>query len=274
MGEPAAIGVERYRPPHMVARRLSCRAPSGRELPIVLLGDVVVAPEMACREPGLGWLELEGVPRLSMDLAQRLEHAMDGLRIGSWPFSAPLERWNEAAEVYPCLAVATGEEAATSVVASCECVSSVLRMPNQDVAMDLRSEHSQPGLGLMTGDRLRSGSRGVAELFVGIRRVLGLVASGLALAACVYYVLGTAEWLWSLRDGFAGDEIQSGLVLILAALVFPGITRLLARRVGPTMTLSPTVGPDDHQTVVSQLPGVYRAGVTLQLLAFLGFVIW
>jgi hypothetical protein len=258
----------------MVARRLSCRAPSGREFPIVLLGEVVIAPEMACKEPGLGWLELEGVPRLTMDVAQRLEGVVDGLRIGSWPFSAPLERWNRAAEVYPCLAIATDEEAATSVVESCEFVSSDLRMPNQDVAMDRGSLRSQPGLGLMTGDRLRSGSHGVAELFIGIRRVLGLAASGLALAACVYYVLGTAGWLWSLGDGIAGDEIQSGLVLILAALVFSGITRVLARRLSPTMTLSPTVGPDDRQTVVSQLPGVYRAGVTLQLLAFLGFVIW
>src|SRR4051794_32449200 len=176
----------------MVARRLSCRAPSGREFPIVLLGEVVIAPEMACKEPGLGWLELEEVPQLSMDVAQRLERVVDGLRIGSWPFSAPLERWNRAAEVYPCLAVATDEEAATSVVANCEFVS---------------SERSQPGLGLVTGDRLRSGSRGVAELFVGIRRVLGLLASGLALAACVFYLLGTAGWLWSLRDGIARDEI-------------------------------------------------------------------
>jgi hypothetical protein len=257
----------------MVARRLSCRAPSGREFPIILLGEVVIAPEMACKEPGLGWLELEGIPRLSMDVAQRLERVVDGLRIGSWPFSAPLERWNRAAEVYPCLAVAA-DEAATSVVASCAFVSSDLRMPNQDVAMELRSERSQPGPGLVTGDRLRSGSHGVAELFVGIRRVLGLVASGLALAACLYYVLGTAGWLWGLRDGIAGDEIQSGLVLILAALVVSGITRVLARRLGPTMTLSLTVAPDDRETVVSQIPGVYRAGITLQLLAFLGFVIW
>src|SRR4051794_36613862 len=64
--EPAAVGVERYRPRRMVARHLSCRAPSGGEFPIILLGDVVIAPEMACKEPGLGWLELEAVPRLSM----------------------------------------------------------------------------------------------------------------------------------------------------------------------------------------------------------------
>src|SRR4051794_27672361 len=187
----AAIEVERYRPPRMVARRLSCRAPSGRELSIVLLGDVVVAPEMACREPRLGWLELEGVPRLSMDLAQRLERAMDGLWIGSWPFSAPLERWNEAAEVYPCLAVATDDDTATS-----ELPSSDLSVQKQDVAMGLRTEQSRDWLGLMAGDRLQSESGGVVELFIGIRRALGLIACGLALAASVYYVLGTAGWLW------------------------------------------------------------------------------
>jgi hypothetical protein len=59
--------------------------------------------------------------------------------------------------------------------------------------------------------------------------------------------------------------------LILAAVVFSRITRALGRRLSRTMTLS---GPDDRETVVSQLPSVYRAGVTLQLLAFLGFLIW
>src|SRR3954454_6340216 len=63
-GEPAAIGVERYRPLYMVARRLRCSAPSGREFPIVVIGDFVIAPETVCSEPGLGWLELERFPRL------------------------------------------------------------------------------------------------------------------------------------------------------------------------------------------------------------------
>jgi hypothetical protein len=179
----------------MVARRLSCRAPSGREFPIVVLGDVVIAPETACKEPGLGWLELEGIPRLTTDVSQRLERVIDGLRIGSWPFSAPLERWNEAAEFYPCLAVAIDDEAATSVVANCELSSSDLGVPKQDVALGRRPEQSRDRSDLMTGDRLRSGSRGVIDLFIGIRRALGLIATGLALAACVYYVLGVDEAL-------------------------------------------------------------------------------
>jgi hypothetical protein len=258
----------------MLARRLSCRAPSGREFSIVLLGDVVIAPETVCSEPGLGWLELERLPRLSMDLSQRLERVIDGLRIGYWPFCAPLERWNEAAQIYPCLRVAIDDEAARSVVASCELPSIDVGMPKQDAAMDLRDERPHAWFDVMTGDRLRSGSRGVVELFVGIRQVLRLVASGLALAACVYYALGTADWLWNLRDGITGDEIQNGLMLILAALVFSGITRTLGSRPNPTMPLTPNVGSDDRQTVLSQLSGVYRAGVTLQLLAFLGFVIW
>ena len=72
-------------------------------------------------------------------------------------------------------------------------------------------------------ERLLWGSRGVVELFLGIRQLLGLAGIGLALAACVYYVLGTAGWLWSLRDGITGGESQNGLVLILAALLFSGI---------------------------------------------------
>jgi hypothetical protein len=256
----------------MAARRLSCRAPSGREFPIVLVGNVVIAPETVSREPGLGWLELEGLPRLSMEISQRLERVIDGLRIGCWPFCAPLERWNEAAEIYPCLAVAVHGEAASSVVASCELLSSDLGILKQDVAI-LRREPSEPGFGLMTADRVRSGTSGVVELFAGTRQVLGLLASGLALAACIYYLLGTADWLWNLRDGITGDEIQSGLVLLVAALVFSGITRTLGCRSPSTMTPPANVGSDDRQTVVDQLPGVYRAGVTLQLLAFLGFLI-
>jgi hypothetical protein len=272
-GKPAGIGVERYRPARMVARRLSCRAPSGLEFPIVLLGDVVIAPERVCKEPGLGWLELERLPRLSMEISQLLEGGIEGLRIGCWPFCAPLERWNKAAEVYPCLAVAVDGDAGASVVVSCELEPGDLPMSRQSGPMP-QSERPRACFDLMTGDRFRAGSVGVIELFVGIRRVLWLTVSGLALAACVYYVLGTSDWLWSLRDGITGGEIQSGLVLILAALVFSGITRVCGnRRSSPTMASSLSAGSDD-QTVVSQLPSVYRVGITLQFLAFLGFVIW
>ena len=259
----------------MVARRLSCRAPSGREFPVVLLGDVVIAPETVCKEPGLGWLELERLPRLSMEISQRLERVIDGLRIGCWPFCAPLERWSEAAKVYPCLAVAIDDEAEASVVGTSELPSRVPGTPKYDIAMDLPGERPEAGFRVMTGGRLRSGSRGVVELFLGIRQLRGLVASVLALAACVYYALATIDWLWSLRDGLTGDEVQAGVVLILAALVVSEITRMLANRLAaPTMARSCIVDSDDRQTVVSQLPSVYRTGITLQLLALLGFVIW
>jgi hypothetical protein len=175
----------------------------------------------------------------------------------------------------PILAVVVDDEAAGSVVAICRLPSKDLGMPKHGIAMDSRGARPQTGFRAMTGDRLRSGSRGVVELLLGVRQVLALMASGLALAACVYYILGTVNWLWSLRDGIAGDEVQGGLVLILAALVFSGITRMVGdRRSSPRMTSSHSVGSDDRQTVVSQLPSVYRAGITLQLLALLGFVIW
>src|SRR5262245_43691755 len=48
----AAVGVERYRPSRMVARRLRCRAPSGLEFPVVVIGSIVIAPETVCSEPG------------------------------------------------------------------------------------------------------------------------------------------------------------------------------------------------------------------------------
>jgi hypothetical protein len=274
MGEPAAIWGERYRPARMVARHLSCRAPSGRELPIVVLGDVVIAPATACEEPGLAWLELERLPRLSSEIAQRLERLLDGMRIGCWSFCAPLERWNEAAKVYPCLAIPTDDQAGASHVATCELPSSDLSMPQHNVSMDLRGERPRVGLSVMTGDRLPSGSRGVVELFLGIRQVLALVASGLALVVSVYYLVSTADWLWRLRDGITGGEVQGGLVLMLAAIVLSGITRTLGGRPRAAMTPSSDSGFNDRHTVVSRLPCVYRAGVTLQLVAFLGFVIW
>jgi hypothetical protein len=253
----------------MVVRRLSCRAPSGTEFPIVLLGDRVIAPETVYQEPGLAWLELERLPRLSMEASQYLERVIDGLRIGCWPFCAPVARWNRAADLYPCLTVPIDGEAAYEVR------SSELRAPRQGDPMNLPGEPPQAGPDMTIADRLLLGSRGVVELFAGSRHLLGLAGIGLALAACVYYVLGTAGWLWSLRDGITSGEVQNGLVLVLAALLFSGITRTLRdRRATPKMPMLTNVDRRDRQLVLYLLPDIYRAGVTLQLLGFLGFAIW
>lgn len=262
-------------PAHMVARRLSSRAPSGNEFPIVLLGDRVIAPETIYKEPGLAWLELERLPRLSLEASQYLERVIDGLRIGCWPFCAPVARWNRAAELYPCLAVPIDGEAAASVAAAYEVRSSELRVPRQSDPMDLPGSQPQAGSGMTIAERLRLGSRGVVELLVAIRQLLGLVGSGLALAACVYYVVGTVGWLWSLRDGITGGEVQNGLMLILAALLFSGITRTFREsRATPKMPMLTNADHLDRQPVLDLLPDIYRAGVTFQLVALLGFVIW
>jgi hypothetical protein len=259
----------------MLARRLSCRAPSGLEFPVVLLEDVVIAPETVQKEPGLGWLALERLPRLSIEASLHLERVIDGLRIGCWPFCAPLERWNRAAEIYPCLAIAIDDEAASTLATNCKVRSSDLRLPRQVDLMDRRRDRFQAGSDVIMGDRVRSGSRAVGELFLGIRRALRCAASWLALAACIYYVLGAAGWLWTLRDGISGGEVQSGLVLILAALVFSRITQVLRdRRATRSMTSWTDASCRDRETVISLAPDVYRAGVTLQALALLGFVIW
>jgi hypothetical protein len=253
----------RYGASRMVARRAHRCTPSGREVTLVVLDGSVIAPEAAHREPGLGWLEAEGHQRLSAEAARRLEDSIDGLRIGCWPYRAPIERWNEAAELHPCLALAASGDGDTIYnVGSIEPL-----MPRRDDATAIRDNRRAVETRRSIANRLRTGSQAVAELFLGVREALRLVVTGLALAACTYYLLGCASWLWKLRDGMTAGETQGGVALIVAALLCWAITQLLGRP-------APARATQHRQPVTHTCLGVYRAGITLQLSALLGFIIW
>ena len=210
-----------------------------------------------------------------MEASLHLERVIDGLRIGCWPFCAPLARWNEAAEIYPCLAIAVDDEAASVVATSRE-------VPSSDSACRdkltrwTRGATGRAGSSVTMGDRLR----------------FGITCSRRALPRhpASYWDLQRVDWRSppasttssALPAGFgasvtasAAAKFKSGLVLILAALVFSRITQALRdRRATRRRTSWTGVGCRDRQTVVSLMPDVYRAGVTLQSLALLGFVIW
>src|SRR3954469_11157711 len=109
MGPPSHVtgreadGAPRYRPEGMVLHACVCRAPSGRDLPVLVVDEYVIAPESSRTEVGLGWLELEGHARLTSEAASQLQRGIDGFDLGSWPFCVPITRWDNAAQLQPFL---------------------------------------------------------------------------------------------------------------------------------------------------------------------------
>jgi hypothetical protein len=259
-------GGRRYRPRQMVARRASCGTAFGEELQLAVLGSSVVAPEGARNEPGLAWLETEGHPQLSVEESRRLEDAVEGLRIGCWPYRAPVRRWNEAVELYPWLALAVKDD---SWNPSYEVDDQELLPPPRHVVRR-HFYDARPGRRLPTVDLLRAGLAGVGELFFGIRHAARLLVLAVLLAACAYYAVATAAWLWQLRDGMGMNELQGGIALMLAAIACTAVAgvsgvaserrRARWRRFGDTAALT--------------CLRLWRVGIMLQLSALVGFLIW
>jgi hypothetical protein len=213
----------------------------------------------------LAWLEIEGHSRLSSAESRRLEDAVEGLGIGCWPYRAPIGRWNEAVELHPWLALAVKDD---SGALSYEVDTQELRAPRH-VVRGLFDD-ARPGRPLPRVDLLRGGLAGVGDLFVGVRHAARLLVVAVLLAACVYYAVGTATWLWQLRDGMGTNELQGGIALMLAAIACSAVAgisgvaserrRARSRRVGDTAAL----------TCVR----LWRVGIMLQLSALAGFLIW
>jgi hypothetical protein len=258
-------GGRRYRPRQMVARRASCSTAFGEELHVAVLGTSVIAPEAARNEAGLAWLETEGHPRLSVEESRRLEDAVEGLRIGCWPYRAPVGRWNEAVELHPWLALAVKDDSGNP---SCEVDTHELPAPRHVVRRLF--DDARPGHRLPSVDLLRAGLAGVGELFFGVRHAVRLLVVAVLLAACAYYAAATATWLWQLRDGMSMNELQGGIALTLAAIACSAVAgisgvaserrRARSRRVGGTAALT--------------CLRLWRVGIMLQLSALAGFLIW
>jgi hypothetical protein len=259
-------GGRRYRPRRMVARRASCITGFGDELQLVVLGASVIAPEAARMEPGLAWLETEGHPRLSIEESRRLEGAVDGVRIGCWPYRAPVGRWNEAVELHPWLTLAVRDDPGSpSYEVDAHELPALARHVVRRLYDDAPRERRLP-----TVDLLRAGSGGVGELFFGVRHAFRLLVVGLLLAACAYYAVGTAAWLWQLGGGMTVTELQGGVALMLAAVVcsaVAGITGVASQR---RRARSTRVGETASLTCIR----LWRVGIMLQLSALLGFLIW
>jgi hypothetical protein len=128
---------------------------------------------------------------------------------------------------------------------------------------------ARPGRPLPSVDLLRAGLASVGDLFFGVRHAVRLLVVAVLLAACVYYAVGTATWLWQLRDGMGTNELQGGIALMLAAIVCSAVAgisgvaserrRARSRRVGDTAALT--------------CVWLWRVGIMLQLSALVGFLI-
>jgi hypothetical protein len=248
----------------MVARRASCITGFGDELQLVVLGASVIAPEAARMEPGLAWLETEGHPRLSIEESRRLEGAVDGVRIGCWPYRAPVGRWNEAVELYPWLAVSEDPGSPSYEVDGQE-----LPRPPRHVVRKLYDD-ARPARLHSTLGLLRAGLGGVGELFFGVRQAFRFLVVGLMLAACAYYSVGTAAWLWELGDGMTVTELEGGVALMLAAVVCSAVAGITGVASQGHRARSTRVGETAALTCVR----LWRVGIMLQLSALLGFVMW
>ena len=260
-------GGRRYRPRRMVARRASCITAFGNELELVVLEGSVIAPEAARKEPGLAWLETDGHPRLSVDESRLLEEAVDGLRIGCWPYRAPVGRWNEAAKLYPWLALTVRDE---SDGRSYEVDARRLSTAPRHLVPKLH-DGPCPVRRFPAVDLLRARLGGVGELFIDVRHALRLFVIGLMLAACAYYAVGTAAWLWQLRDGMTGTELHGGVALMLAAIVCLAIAEISRATVSRRRrALSESVGGTATRACIR----LCRVGIMLQLSALLGFLVW
>jgi hypothetical protein len=267
----------------MSALRVACRSPWGEEHDLVVLRGHVIVPRLLGHDRSLWWLGEEHHPRLAVTLLSVLEQET-GAELGLSPYCVPVQRWNKAARDDPWLPVVpttgTGGSLAREPGVTYVPVSprlSSLPIPRPEVrAVDLDFGGGRPRL--VAGNRLRAGSDAISRLFGALRQLVLAGLLGAALLACVYYLIAATLWLWSVRDGMTGAKIQDGIVLVLVALFFSAVTGLFKERLRTRMSdrVVPPHSCDarERQPVLYTLLNAYRLGITVQLLAFAGFLVW
>jgi hypothetical protein len=258
-----AVEGRRYGPATVSELRLECRSPTGNLFDALAVRGFVVVPETLKAEPGMWWLEREGHPRLDAEASYGLDRAA-GIRVAPWPFRVPAARWNEAAALHPWLPAAP-------IVAADACGLGSRLMPD-------RRADSQEMLSRSTslGDRACEGAAAVAGLFAYATRAARFSLTACALAACAYYVVAIAAWLWSLRDGMTASATQAGVMLAGFALVATWITGRFEQQLvsaGGVLVRLPRAEARGRQPLLHLALDAYRMGVVLQLLAFAGFVL-
>jgi hypothetical protein len=258
----------------MPVLRIACRAPWGAVHDVVVLQGRVIVPNNLGHDPSLWWLGDERHPHLAVTYLSVLEDET-GAQLGLSPYCVPIERWNEAARcdswlpMVPLSAV-DGSLAQREGVTVLPTSPQLESLPIPRRAVDPHQDGDQPG-----SDRLRAASHAVSQLVGALRE---LVVGGIlcaAIIACIYYLAAATIWLWSLRNGMTDAEIQDGILLIVAAVLFFTLTKAATK----------CLRPSDHVRRLRSDGGVirpahdrlldaYRLGIALQISAFAGFVVW
>jgi hypothetical protein len=256
----------------MLAQRVACQTPWGEAHDLVVVEGRVVVPRELADMRSLWWLGAEHHPRLAVTALSALERAT-GSALGLAPYCVGVKRWNQAAQEDPWLPmVPLGREASwtASEAAGLAVSPASLCLPERTTrpADAAHRGHQSEGAPL---DRLQNGRDAVGSLLDIVRLPLRAVLQLAGVAASAYYLLTAAGWVWVLRDGMDGAELQSGVLVLLAGLLLSGITRALWDR-------PPSDSVDARmvrrvQPLVDTTRGAYRLGISLQVLAFVAFAV-
>jgi len=204
------------------------------------------------------WLETESHARLDTEASQAFDHSTAGAYVAAWPYCIPVERWNQAA------AHETWLPAAPIPSADNRCLNIFEpRASTQASARSLR-------------EGLCDGAGAVGHVFGHVTRAARMSLTTCALAACAYYLVAVAVWLWALRDGLTAEDTQASIALVATALIAAWIVGRFEERFpsdGGVLVRLARPAARQRQPVLHLVLDVYRTGVALQLLAFAGFVL-
>lgn len=256
----------------MLAQRVACQTPWGEVHDLVVVESRVVVPGELADMRSLCWLGDEHHPRLAVTALSVLERAT-GAALGLAPYCVTAERWNQAARENPWLPeVRLGRHSTATAIdaAELEVAAGPLRLPKR-ATRPREAARGADQLGSAVLNRLQNGGDAVGSLFDVVRMPLRLVLQLAGVAAGAYYLLAAAAWLWALRNGMEGAEVQSGVVVLLVGLLLSGITRALWDR--PLSDVVDARAVRRVPPIVDTTLGAYRLGISLQVLAFAAFAV-
>jgi hypothetical protein len=256
----------------MLAQRVACQTPWGEVHDLVVVEGRVVVPRELADMASLWWLGAEHHPRLAVTALTALERAT-GAALGLAPYCVAVDRWNRAAHHEPWLpvVVGTGASESASDAARLERVPAPLLLPERMTRPSDAARGARPSRRPLL-DRLQGGHDAVGSLLDVVRRPVRAVCQLVGVAVGAYYVLTAASWLWALRDGMDGAELQSGVVVLLVGLLLSAATRALWDRAPRDRVDARAVRR--VQPIVDATLGAYRLGISLQVLAFAAFAVF
>jgi hypothetical protein len=257
----------------MVAQRVACQTPWGEAHDLVVVEDRIVVPGELADMRSLWWLAAEHHPRLAVTALSVLERAT-GAALGLSPYCVAAERWNHAARGDPWLPVVplggeggrNASEAAGPAVARASLLLPERATRRAGAARGANRSRSA----LLAG--LQDGSDAVGRLLDVVRLPLRAMVQLAGVAACAYYLLTAGAWLWLLRDGMDGAELQSGVLVLLVGLLLSAVTRAVWDRSRNDRADASAVRR--VQPIVDSALGAYRLGISLQVLAFAAFAVF